>query len=176
MRLDDFIANFELINICRLQQWDEIRIKGQFTRTEPRESSGYARDVISKNVFEITLKQRQKVFFGIHLKDIRIGSCKKRFPYFAAGFALLRRKKDGGLSLIGLQEYEMDRQSQLEIDLEAGEYFFLPRASGCCLQKPPTAHYDKDATTLVDTTGQLNGLTRASISSIFKRLDSIKCD
>jgi calpain-15 len=32
MSYEDFLQNFMTLNICRVKNWDEVRIKGKFVR------------------------------------------------------------------------------------------------------------------------------------------------
>jgi len=32
MNFNDFIANFESLDVCRVRNWDEVRIRGRFVR------------------------------------------------------------------------------------------------------------------------------------------------
>lgn len=52
---------------------------------------------------------------------------------------ILRKDPSGKLELIYMKEFQCERQIELEIELDVGEYVVLPRTSGCGIQRPPNA-------------------------------------
>ena len=62
-----------------------------------------------------------------------------RKSYIAIGVAILHRNARGGLDLIYMKDFSTERQVELDIELDAGEYVILPRTSGCTLRRPPNA-------------------------------------
>ena len=49
----------------------------------------------------------------------------------AVGVAVLQKTSRGGLELIYMKEFSAERQVELDVELEPGEYVILPRTSGC---------------------------------------------
>lgn len=39
MSFEDFVANFDSLDVCRVRNWDEIRIRGRFIRFADTENS-----------------------------------------------------------------------------------------------------------------------------------------
>ena len=62
MSFKDFKDNFRALNVCKVSDWEEIRIKGEFTNNlNPIDS--LAR---SKYYYEIQIQSKQRVLIGIH--------------------------------------------------------------------------------------------------------------
>lgn len=89
----------------------------------------------------------------------------------AIGLAILQRNQKGTFDLIFMKEFSAERQVELDIELEPGEYLILPRSSGCSLKRPPgaKAEYIK----LLDGNGDLNPLAELCVRDIFRRLDKV---
>src|SRR4051812_38777114 len=90
----------------------------------------------------------------------------------AIGLAILQRNKRGGFDLIYMKEFSNERQVELDIELEPGEYLVLPRSSGCNLRRPLGAK--SEYIKLVDGKGDLNPLAELCIRDIFRRLDKVQ--
>jgi hypothetical protein len=88
------------------------------------------------------------------------------------GLAILQRNARGSFDLIFMKEFSAERQVELDVELEPGEYLIVPRTSGCSLKRPPTAkpEYIK----LLDGNGELNSLAELCIRDIFRRLDKVQ--
>ena len=70
-----------------------------------------------------------------------------------------------------MKEFSAERQVELDVELEVGEYVILPRTSGCTLRRPLAAkpEYIK----LIDSNGDLHPIAELCIRDIFRRLDKI---
>ena len=62
MSFKDFVQNFRALNVCKVADWEEIRVKGELT------SKFAEMDCIprSKHIYEIKVEQKQRVLIGIH--------------------------------------------------------------------------------------------------------------
>lgn len=113
----------------------------------------------------------------------------RRKPYITIGLVILKKTSNGrslnkedkgqaqgqenpSYELIYLKEFQTERQAELEVDLDAGEYVILPRTSGCGLQRPPDASSEKRE--LLKKNGELSSLAELTIKDICKRLDKIE--
>jgi hypothetical protein len=55
----------------------------------------------------------------------------------AVGISVLRRVQSGnGFEIAFNKEFAIERQVELEVNLEPGEYVVVPRTTGCNLRKP----------------------------------------
>jgi hypothetical protein len=70
-----------------------------------------------------------------------------------------------------MKEFSNERQVELDIELEPGEYLVLPRASGCNLKRPPSAK--SEYIKLLDNNGDLHPMAELCIRDIFRRLDKV---
>jgi hypothetical protein len=70
-----------------------------------------------------------------------------------------------------MKEFSAERQVELDVELDAGEYLILPRTSGCTMKRPPNAK--ADYIKLLDASGDLNPLAELCIRDIFRRLDKV---
>jgi len=126
----------------------------------------------SKYYYEIQIQSKQRVLIGIHQEDERIQDLIKRKPYTTLGVAILQRNaRTGQLDLIYMKEFSAERQVELDVELEAGEYVILPRTSGCTIRRPPGAK--SEYIKLLDSNGDLNPLAELCIRDIFRRLDKV---
>lgn len=62
MSFKDFIANFRALNVCKVSDWEEVRVKGEFT-SKLAESD---QNIRSRFYYEINVPQKQRVLIGIH--------------------------------------------------------------------------------------------------------------
>jgi len=102
MCFEDFYARFCSFNICKLKNWNELRLKNKFIRTcsVDDENQDY---VIPKFYFTINSKKHQWLNIGVHQEDDRITGAEHR-GLLDIGFALL--KKNGSyLELAGYHDF-----------------------------------------------------------------------
>ena len=57
---------FSHLYVTHIKEWEELRIKGDFTKLESDYLQIQNDEVISKYVYQITVKQKQLFFIGIH--------------------------------------------------------------------------------------------------------------
>ena len=68
-----------------------------------------------------------------------------------------------------MKEFSAERQVELDVELEPGEYVVLPRTSGCTLRRPVGAKSENIR--MVDGSGHLHPIVELTIRDIFRRLD-----
>ena len=61
----DFIKHFHSLNICKIKNWDEVRIKGKFVRVEDVDDSN-VEVVMSKWYYSLEVTEPTNVIVGIH--------------------------------------------------------------------------------------------------------------
>ena len=81
----DFQKHYRALNVCKVSDWEEIRVKGEFSS----KLSTVDNLVRSRFYYEISVPQKQRVLIGIHQEDERIQDVIKRKPYMAIGVAIL---------------------------------------------------------------------------------------
>lgn len=110
---------------------------------------------------------------GLHQEDERIQNVVKRRPYMAIGLVILKKIEDeDAFEFSYLKEFQAERQSELDIELEEGDYIILPRTSGCTLRRPLNA--PSEFIKLIDSNGDLHPLVELTVRDIFNRLDSVE--
>lgn len=70
-----------------------------------------------------------------------------------------------------MKEFSQERQVELDVELEAGEYVILPRTSGCTMRRLPNAK--SEYIKMIDANGDLHSLVDLIVKDIFRRLDKI---
>ena len=79
MWYEDFFKNFESINVCKVADWKEVRLKGKFIRLWELEDTDEDW-VLSKFYYSFRLEETAKIDICLHQEDIRIiGADKRRY-------------------------------------------------------------------------------------------------
>jgi calpain-15 len=160
MSFADFARHFKTLNVCKVSDWEEVRVKGEFR-------SGGA----SRYFYELSVTDaRQRVVVGLHQEDDRIQGVGLRKPYLNC--ALMVMKRTANHELHRVQEFKGERQLEAEMDLERGEYVIVPRATGCLMGKIPGSP-PESITRLVNGSGELHPLVEVAVRDLFRRLDKV---
>ena len=64
MSYEDFIKHFSAVNVCKVRNSNEIRMKGKFVRVE--DSEGLPNQVVSKWFYYLDLAKKTNIQAGIH--------------------------------------------------------------------------------------------------------------
>ena len=129
MSFEDFTKHFKSLNVCRVRNWEEVRIKGKFIRVQNIDDPDIE-VVLSKWYYSLDINEPTRVFIGIHQEDERIENVIARRPYIDIGIAVLRRLGDNNVELVDLKDLNVDRQTELDVTLDPGSYIILPRTTG----------------------------------------------
>lgn len=62
MSFADYRQNFRALNVCKVSDWDEVRVKGEFTNKMTEVSHGTK----SRYFYELSVTEKQRVLIGIH--------------------------------------------------------------------------------------------------------------
>mmetsp|Transcript_33587 Transcript_33587/g.38165 ORF Transcript_33587/g.38165 Transcript_33587/m.38165 type:complete len:826 (+) Transcript_33587:44-2521(+) len=169
MSYEDFLAQFRSINVCKVKNWEEMRIKGKFMRVEEIENPSIE-VVLSKWYYTLDVTERTHVVFGLHQEDERISGVIERRQYVDVGLVVLRRNSDNSLSLYDDQELTYDRQIELDCSLEPGSYIVVPRTTGCTMRRPSNV---ESLDLPLMTKGKLSKLMVSTIKDIFRKFDML---
>ena len=116
----------------RVNEYEEVRVNGEFIKMKSESTNQYESLVRSKYFYEVKVQKKQIIVFGIHQQDIRIDKVIHRKPYLSIGIVvLMKNQSTGGLNLVCMRDFVVERQVELEVELEPGEYIIMPRTSGC---------------------------------------------
>jgi calpain-15 len=74
MSFDDVLINFYCLNVCKVRNWDEVRIKGKFVKIREIDDPEIEL-VVSKWYYSIDIEEKTKVIFSLHQEDERIQGC-----------------------------------------------------------------------------------------------------
>ena len=129
MCFEDFIKYFRCLNVCRVRNWEEVRIKGKFIRVQNIDDPDIE-VVLSKWYYSLDINEPTRVYIGLHQEDERIENVLARRKYLDIGIAILRRTGDNNVELIDLKDLNIDRQCEIDVTLDPGSYIILPRTTG----------------------------------------------
>jgi calpain-15 len=102
------VSYFKSLNVCRVQNWNEIRIKGKFLRVQDIEQPSIE-VVLSKWYYQVEVKdQPARIFIGLHQEDERIKGVLLRRPYMDVSLAVLKCTTEG-VELVDLKDFMQDR-------------------------------------------------------------------
>lgn len=80
MCFEDFIMNFDSVNICHVRNWNEVRLKGKFIRASEKSNDGNSW-VLNKFYYTFGITEDDtEVHIGIHQEDERILGADRRPP------------------------------------------------------------------------------------------------
>ena len=135
MSFIEAVTYFKSLNVCRVQNWNEVRIKGKFLRIQDIEDP-QIEVVQSKWYYQIeVVDQPARIFIGLHQEDERIKGVLLRRPYLDLSICILQIVENDVI-LLDLKDFVQDRQCEIEVNLEPGAYIILPRTTGCTLRRP----------------------------------------
>lgn len=60
MCFSDFLKYFDIVNICKIAEWEEVRVKGEFTNflDETAGQSNISRSLRSRYVYQLSVPSR----------------------------------------------------------------------------------------------------------------------
>lgn len=167
---EDFFKNFCSITVCRVENWNEVRLKGIFMRL--MEAQDTDEDfVLSKFYYSFRLEEEAEIDIGLHQEDERIlGSDRRR--YVDMQILILRRHTNGTLTIVHDSGSSDSRDQECHVTLGAGHYIVIPRSSGATLGRPNND--PKDPVDFKVERGdrlRLHPVLRSTIDDIFRRMD-----
>ena len=173
MSFEDFISNFAQVDVCRVKNWNELRLRGRFIRYND-ENDPLNEIVVSKWFYALEVPRKTHVIIGLHQEDERIEGVTPKRPYIDFGVAILKREIESGTtSLVDYKDYVMARETELECILEPGSYIVVPRTTGCNVKKPLDADSEDKAQPLLQVNGELTPLAQSTVDDIFKKFDLV---
>jgi hypothetical protein len=165
MSYEDFLDNFDVLTVCKISGWHELKIKGKFVKGIDQSNEKISH-FCSRWYYEIDIRQKSKIIFGIHQEDERCEGVKETRPYLDIGVAVLSYK-EGVYRLVDFKNTDFSRERFLELVLEPGVYYLVPRSVGNCL----SFNYE-----LCQTAGDFssrNTIVTSVIRDIFEKYDIV---
>jgi len=109
MSFEDVLKNFKSLSICRVKNWEEVRIKGKYIRVQDIDDPN-VEVVLSKWYYSVVVEKTTHMIITLHQEDERINGVLSRRPYIDAGIAILKRvDSDKVLTLYELKDFVCDR-------------------------------------------------------------------
>lgn len=172
MCLEDFIQKFEAVNFCKIENYQEARLKGKFLRCVAKE--GKQEYVTSKFYYTFEVEEENEVIIGLHQDDERIvgGHLRKHMD---VGFVVLKLEGDDDDQEAEFYDYgnfSRERETFKTINFEEGRYALVPLTSGAIMQKTLNAKTDKipPKFSFQDTVWP-HPYFASTINDIFRKLD-----
>jgi calpain-15 len=159
----NFLENFETVTTCKTTGWHELRVKGKFVTTIDENNDKFMH-FCSRWYYQIELKHSSNVIIGLHQEDERYSGVKETRPYIDLG-VLIATYKDGIYRFVANLDTDMKRQNYLEINLEPGLYYVIPRSLGVCLHFPNPQGID------IYDFSRYNPIVVSAIRDIFEKYD-----
>ena len=167
---EDFLKNYTSITICKVENWNEVRLKGIFMRL--MESEDADEDfVLSKFYYSFRLEEETIIEFGLHQEDARIlGSDRRR--YIDMQLLILKRHTNGTLTIEHDSGSKGGRDNETFVTLGQGFYIVVPRSCGAALSRPnidakdPVNYFNENS-----KGSMLHPVIRTTLDDIFRRMD-----
>ena len=167
---EDFFKNFCSITVCKVENWNEIRLRGIFMRCMEAEDADED-FILSKFYYSFRLEEETTIELGLHQEDERIlGSDRRR--YVDLQILVLKRHTNGTLSIVKDSGSKDGRDQETHVTLGAGHYIVVPRTCGAALSKPNVDPKDPvDLKVSADERERLHPVLRTTMDDVFRRMD-----
>ena len=133
MWLEDFIQKFDAVNICKIENYEETRLKGKFIKCAFGKEK--FENVISKFVYNFEVEEEVTITIGIHQEDERIVGAHLR-RNMDVGFVILKKDEDEEeVHFIDYCALNREREVFKAFTLEEGSYVLVPITTGGCIQR-----------------------------------------
>ena len=129
----NFLLNFEEINVCKVSGWNELNMRGKFV-TLVNGVDDTIKRFSSNTYFKLTVKKKTSIILGIHQNEECLSGNSFINPYIDIGLALLK-EENGVYQMLKYLDSDFVRQNYAEVFLEAGEYKLVPMSVGLILQQ-----------------------------------------
>lgn len=88
MLWEDFLNHFDMVNICKIKAWQELKLKGKFVKSIDKFNEDITH-FCSRYLYKLNVTQKTNFIIGVHQEDERIVGVKELRPYIDIGIALL---------------------------------------------------------------------------------------
>lgn len=170
MSYQDFFKYFTSITVCKVDNWNTVRLKGIYLRVI--ETDDVDEDwVLSKFYYSFRLEEKAEIMISLHQEDDRVlGSELRR--YVDQQVLILQRHTNGTLTLAHDSGSFDCRDNETTVTLGPGHYVVVPRTSGATLSKPNiNANEPFDLKSEFKGKTTLHPFLKSTLDDIFRRID-----
>lgn len=158
-----FLENFETVTVCLTRGWQELKLKGKFIKSIDDDNKKIEH-FCSRWYYQVDVTKKSKVIIGLHQEDERTLGVKQTRPYIDIGLTVVTYNEHV-YKLVSYTDTEYVRESFLELDLEPGTYYVVPRSVGVTIcshdiTENPSKNYHVDDTEM-----------RSVMKDIFEKYD-----
>jgi len=169
MSYEDFFKYFNSITVCKVSNWNELRLRGKFIRCWEKEDPDEDW-ILSKFYYTFKLFEETELSIGIHQEDERILGSDRR-GYLDLQILILKRHTNGTLTIEHESDSRTDREVYVNLNLSAGHYIVIPRTTGGNMGPPDNP---KPAVPFKITrrgSEGLHGYYKSTFNDIFRKMD-----
>ena len=170
MCYEDMLKNFYCLNVCKVRNWDEVRIKGKFIKIQEIDDPDIE-ITLSKWYYSMEIMDKTKIVISLHQEDERISGVVVNRPYLDVSIVVLKRLRNNQVELVDFEDFKFERQVHLELELESGSYIVLPRTTGCTLKK--AGDVTVSAVPLLDRMNNMSEGFKSVVTDIFRKFDML---
>lgn len=171
MSYQDFFRYFTSITMCKVDNWNEVRLKGIFLRAyeEEDEDEDF---VLTKFHYTFHLEEEAEIHIGLHQEDERILGAELR-RYVDLQVIILKRNKNGTLTVAHVSDNTTDRDLDFTVTLKPGHYIAVPRTCGATLSRPNVNPQPEFNLTYISSSGKekIHPFVQSTMDDIFRRID-----
>jgi calpain-15 len=166
----DFFKYFTSISVCKVDNWNTIRLKGIYLRVleEDDKDEDF---VLSKFYYSFHLQEKAEIMIGLHQEDDRVLGAKFR-RYVDQQILVLQRHTNGTLTIAHDSGSFDNRDNETTCNLGPGHYIVIPRTCGAALSRPNVNAKDP-INFKIDSKGKekLHPYLLSTMDDIFRRID-----
>ena len=122
MSYKDFIERYDQVMVCKVENWNEVRLKGKFIKVQEMSSTNDW--ILSQFYYTFSLSQSTHLEIGIHQEDERILGAERR-PYIDLSYVILKRERSGELKVAGIADNVSERDVEQGFELTEGDYIVV---------------------------------------------------
>lgn len=104
MSFKDFSENFDSVDICRVRNWEECRLRGRFVRFQDSENTtfDYTQSIW---IYALDVPRKSHVIITLSQEDERIEGVLPKRNLIDAGLVILKMDKEQGSSLQASRDF-----------------------------------------------------------------------
>lgn len=125
---DEFMLMFEDLTVCKLNRWNELTCKGKFVKSLEKENENIEY-FSSRWFYKLIVEKAGKVIIGVHQADEKCPGIRETSPNVDLGIYIINNV-NGSYNLLYKEDPRYERDIYMEIRLEPGEYYIIPKSSG----------------------------------------------